>query len=792
MSVTVQAIVACRITLHGQVQGVGLRPAIARLADELHLAGTVANSSAGVVVHVEGSAEQIEMFQSRLTQTGRASGQLSIADVQLCEPAGLSGFHIVDSLVDGPLTTRVPPDRATCDACFAEVSTDQNRRSGYEFTSCTDCGPRYSIIDAMPYDRCRTSMRPFELCGPCVDEYRSPDDRRFHSQTNACPLCGPACTSDANSLTTELAARAVLDGKILALKGLGGYQLIVDATNSEAIDRLRQRKQRPARPLAVMVQTLSDAEALAELSELERTVISGPERPIVLARARPASAYSTLCQSAIHPDLNELGLFLPTTPQHWLLLQRVGRPLIVTSGNLDGDPLAATHADANQTLSGVADVWLHHNRDIVRPIDDSVVRVIANRALTIRNARGLAPLSLPAIERFTRKCAAKTGDVLPPVLAAGGHQKSAVALFNGHQAMLGPHIGDLNSLATRQRFVEHVEQLQTLYRFQPQLIVHDSHPDYFSNQWAESTNTRTLAVQHHHAHVVSGLVQHDWLDREVLGVAFDGTGDGTDGTVWGGEFLHATVHGFKRVAHLRPIRLPGGETAIREPWRVGVSLLLASAGHKSVATFARTWNQTINTKSVLSLASSQLAPETTSVGRLFDGVASLILGIVDSEFDGQPAMLLESAADPSVTGAYDLLIDGPGDAFSVLGSNRRERSSAAVRMQKSAPAQLDWRPMIRHILQDVQDGCAVSVIAAKFHRGLARGVAAMCRRFNLPVVLTGGVFQNRLLTEWVIEELKSSECEVACHSTIPPNDGGLAAGQLAIALARLSHQCKEF
>lgn len=765
MRVTAQGMMACRITLHGQVQGVGLRPVIARLADELSLAGTVANSSVGVVIHVEGSAEQIEMFQSRLTQTGQAPGQLSVADAQLCEPAGHSRFHIVESLVDGPMTTRVPLDLATCDACFAEVSTDNNRRSGYEFTSCTNCGPRYSITKALPFDRCRTSMGPFDLCGLCGNEYRSPNDRRFHSQTNACPICGPVCTSDAKSLTTELAARAVQDGKILGFKGLGGYQLIVDATNSEAVGRLRQRKHRQARPLAVMVQTLSDAEALAEITDRERLLLSGPARPIVLVNAKRAAMCQTLCHEAIHPDLKELGLFLPTTPLHLLLLQHVGRPLVVTSGNLDGDPLAVTRHEAEQKLSDTADVWLHHDRDIVRPIDDSVVRVIVNRPVTIRNARGLAPLSLPAIERFARKFAERTGDDLPQVLAVGGHQKSAVALFNGHQAILGPHIGDLDSLATRQRFVEHVEQLQTLYRCQPRLIVHDSHPDYFSTRWADATDTTTLAVQHHHAHVVSSLVQHDWLDREVLGVAFDGTGDGADGTVWGGEFLRATVHGYERVAYLRPFRLPGGEAAIREPWRVGVSLLLAAAGRNSVATFARTWRPAINVDAVLALVSSEHSLETTSAGRLFDGVASLILGIADSDFDGQLAMLLESAADPSVTAGYEMLVD--------------------------ESLQLDWRPMIRQIQHDLQAECPVSVMAAKFHRGLARGVATVCRQFQRPIVLTGGVFQNRLLTEWLLDELQPSGCEAACHSTIPPNDGGLAAGQLAVALARLTAEFKE-
>lgn len=765
MSVSVRELVACRMTLHGQVQGVGLRPALARLAVELQLSGTVANSSAGVVVQLEGTLGQIRMFQACLEEQGSFFRPLSVADEQFCQPAGHSGFRILESLADGPLMTRVPPDQATCATCLTEVSSDRDRRSGYEFTSCTDCGPRYSIIDAMPYDRCRTSMSRFELCRPCGDEYRSPDDRRFHSQTNACPTCGPVCQSAGNAESIDSAASSVLAGKILGLKGLGGYQLVVDATSREAIDRLRRRKQRPSRPLAVMVQTLAEAESLADLTDVEKAMLSSPTRPIALVKVNQGSSSSTLCHEAIHGGLQEIGLFLPTTPLHFLLLRHVGRPVVVTSGNQEGDPLALTHADAERDLSEVADVWLHHNREIVRPIDDSVVRVMAGRSVTVRNARGLAPLPLPALEHFARKRVAETGEPLPPVLAVGGHQKNAVALFNGHQAILGPHTGDLDSLMTRQRFCDYVENLQSLYRCEPRWIVHDVHPDYFSTRWAQTRAAATQSVQHHFAHVVSGLVQQDWLDREVLGVAFDGTGAGTDGTVWGGEFLQATIDGFRRVAHLRPFRIPGGEAAILEPWRLGVSLLTAAGESSSVDGFARRWKRSLHAGAVASLASSSHSVETTSAGRLFDGVASLILGLADSGFDGQPAMLLESAADTLVTTAYELPLD---DSM-----------------------QLDWRLTVRQILRDVREGKSPGVMATKFHRGLARGVASVCHRFDLPVVLTGGVFQNRLLTEWLLEELQSWHGEVACHSTIPPNDGGLAAGQLAIALAKLSRQQME-
>lgn len=765
MSVSVEEKLACRMVLQGQVQGVGLRPSIAKLAIELQLAGTVANSSAGVVVQLEGAPDRINLFRSSLAQSSRFPQPVSVVDDQFCEPAGHSEFHIRESLVDGPLLTRVPPDQATCLACLTEVSCDSNRRFGYEFTSCTDCGPRYSIIGSMPYDRSRTSMSLFDLCDRCRGEYRSPDDRRFHSQTNACRDCGPVCLSDGDDATIASAASAVVAGKILGLKGLGGYQLTVNATSREAINRLRRRKQRPSRPLAVMVATLAEAELLAELTDVERTILCGPARPILLVKAKQDCPSSVICHEAIRSGLSDLGLFLPTTPLHALLLKQVDRPLVVTSGNLDGDPLAATRFDAERDLSEVVDVWLDHDRRIVRPIDDSVLRVIAKRPVTIRNARGMAPLPLPAIERFAEQCRVEGGESLPTMLAVGGHQKSSIALFSGHQAILGPHVGDHDSLATRQRFLDHVEALQSLYRCRAEWIVHDLHPDYFPTKWAQSASAATLAVQHHFAHVVSGMVQRDWLDREVLGVAFDGTGAGTDGTVWGGEFLQATVHGFQRVASLRPFRLPGGEAAVREPWRVGASLLALTGESRSTGTFARRWKVSSDVGSVGDLALSPFSVVTTSAGRLFDGMASLILGIADSSFDGQPAMLLESVADHSVTAAYEMPLDDDG--------------------------QLDWRPMVRQILQDLSDGISPSVMAAKFHRGLARGVSTVCCRFDLPVVLTGGVFQNRLLTEWLLEELKSSGSEVACHSTIPPNDGGLAAGQLAIALATYSRQQKE-
>ncbi len=758
MTKTCPPITALRMTLHGQVQGVGLRPAVARLADELQLAGFVRNSADGVQLQVEGDAAAVEYFHQQLLNRLPSIAHASIAAIAPCDASQADSFQIIESATTGPLTTRVPRDLAACPDCLREALDESDRRFGYPFTSCTNCGPRYSIVTELPYDRCRTSMSVFDLCPTCDTETTDSDDRRFHSQTNACPDCGPSLKffrpggyGDAEASAVELAASALLAGEILALRGLGGYQLVADATNSAAIARLRSRKRRPSKPLAVMVRSLAEAEELAVLSEIERETLSALANPIVLLEARTDQRIKL--GDGIHPSLRELGLFLPTTPLHRLLLERVERPLVVTSGNVDGDPLAFEQKAAERELAGVADVWLHHDREVVRPIDDSVVRVIADRPVSIRNARGLAPLPLPAIDRLALQIA-DGGQQVPAILAVGGQQKNAVALFDGQQAVLAPHFGDLDSLTSRERFVEQVGQCEELYRCKADLIV------------------------------------HDWLDREVLGVAFDGTGYGTDGTIWGGEFLRATVDRFERVGHLRPFRLPGGEAAIREPWRIAVALLTEVIGAEAATEFLNTRvrrnsdeqcdagrlapfryfqhpTAAIDSRQlndVIALANSDLPPITTSAGRLFDGVASLILGITHSDFEGQPAMLLESAADISNRNAY------------------------AFEISEGSSMQVDWRPMVRHLLDDMGNGVSPDVMAAKFHRGLAKAIAAIVRRFGLPIVLTGGVFQNRVLTEWVLEELASHSCEVGLHASIPPNDGGLAAGQLAIGLAKLGRK----
>ncbi len=671
--------IAIRIRLRGHVQGIGMRPAIARLAAELHLAGTVANDGDGVVIHAEGSQPSIEQFRDHVLDALPPAARVESMLPEQAAVEHLTRFVIRRAESIDEMSTRVPPDIAVCAACLSEVANPNDHRAGYAFTSCTDCGPRYSILRSMPYERCDTSMEPFVFCDRCAREYQSASDRRFHAQTNACPECGPSLwASDRNGqpiakadAAIQIAAEALLRGDIVAIKGIGGYQLLCDATNDSAVGELRKRKHRKTKPLPIMVldaqwRKLPACQAqsmaswkLTPLSALE------PSNPIVIVAD---SGFDSLSPS-IHPGLNNTGMMLPTTPLHWLLVQSAQRPLVVTSGNCDGDPLAYQQETAQETLSSVADLFLHHDRAIVRPIDDSVVRLIADRPVTIRAARGIAPLPLNL-------------DCDQQILAVGGQQKVAIALSNGRQSVLGPHVGDLSTVAARERFIQHVAELCQLYRCQPNIIAHDLHPDYFTTRWATEQNVPKVAVQHHHAHVVAGMIEHDWLDRTVLGIACDGTGLGTDGTIWGGEFLIASAKEFDRVACLRPFLLPGGEAAIREPWRVACSLLSAAIGSDAAVAYAQV--NTLN--DIVPLLSSSDAndyeheslknaagPITSSLGRLFDGVAAIVLGVTEATYEGEPAAMLEAACNTEALGHYTMSLSENGDQLT----------------------HIDWRPLIR-------------------------------------------------------------------------------------------------
>ncbi len=745
-----ESMVALKLTLSGRVQGVGLRPAVARRALKLGLAGQVSNTIQGVELIVEGPVDVLQRFEEGLDAHLPAGAWIENRQREVIETNDLIGFEIIESEVEGPLATQIPPDVAVCQECLAEISEEDNRRLGYPLTNCTNCGPRYSILKTMPYERAQTGMSQFAMCVDCQTEYQSPGDRRFHAQTNACPECGPRIWCDdrngrQNSTqqnAIKAAVAALQQGEIVALRGLGGYQLLVDATSEIAVEKLRKRKRRYGKPLAVMVSSLTEAEKLAHIDDSERHDLTSPVAPIVLLASRSNSGLA----ESINAGLNTLGVMLPTTPLHWLLLQNCTFPLVVTSANQEGEPLIYQRENIKTELRSVADLWLEHDRPIERPIDDSVVRWMAGRRVTIRLARGLAPLSLNLESGF-------------PQIALGGHQKAAFAFNNGRQSILGPHIGDLDSIASCTRFQEQLESLQKLYGVSQNALICDAHPEYFTSLWAERQAVLMETVQHHHAHVVAGMLEQGWLDRQVLGVSFDGTGWGDDQTIWGGEFLLSTATGYKRVAHLRPFCLPGGDSAIREPWRVAVSLVTQAAG-REVAARLRLGTEQAGTLLKM-IDSKRFSPQTTSAGRLFDGVAALVLGVNRCDFEGQAAMLLEAVCDLSEPGCYD------------------------IPLQANKPIQLNWRPLIVQILKDRETGVSPAVMAMRFHRGLARAVARLCERFApMPVIPGGGVFQNRCLVGLLVQEMEQNGQPLGLPGMIPPNDGGLAAGQLAVAVSR--------
>jgi hydrogenase maturation protein HypF len=788
-------VTARQLQLAGRVQGHGIRPAISRLAMQHQLAGHAANTSDGVRIHAEGRLSDIDAFINDVRNLTRTRPDMSLADVSETAVTGCPGFEIlVTGLAQysqGP-AVEVPPDLAVCADCIQELQNPADHRYGYALTSCTACGPRYSIIDVLPFERTSTSMTAFPMCERCDEEYHNPANRRFLAQTTACPQCGPQVWFESPG-TSELcagpdalnaAAQLIVKGGILAMKGIGGYQLICDATNETAVHDLRTRKQRKSRPLAVMVLTAAETGCL--LPECERAAVTSEKNPIVILDQNGIQQLA----ASIHPGINSTGIFLPATPLHTLLVMAVGRPLVVTSGNLESSPMVFETSVARAELHGLADGWLHHNRPIRRPIDDSVVRIIAGQPVTIRAGRGIAPLRL-AFQTSTT------------ILATGGQQKSACALSNGRQVILGPHIGDLTSMAMRHHFIEQVRELQSLYRTTPEVIAHDLHPDYFTSQWAAEQGCQTIAVQHHHAHIVSGMLEHGLLNKKVLGAAFDGSGYGTDGTIWGGEFLLTTTTGIQRVASLLPYVLPGGDMAVREPWRIAVSLLTSAfpnasaeqiadwlsvsrstvgsiSGDRSAAAQNRLTVQQIH--AVQQIVRTESGPRTSSLGRLFDGVAALILGLRTSGFEGEPALQLESCCS---TDSY--LPAGSILPLPEIGSSAEHGEIDGSRLPGQAERLLDWRPFIRKAVVSLNDNSSPAELAVQFHRSVAVTVRMMADQFpEFPVVLSGGCFQNRVLTEYVVEAFSDQPERLNRPGIIPPNDGGLAVGQLVVAAAILN------
>ncbi len=762
---TQENLIALQIVLSGYVQGLGVRPAISQWAQRCQLAGSVSNQSDGVHIFVEGDSVAIERFRNELMDALPKQARI---DQLISEKSALresKNFAIqkceqLQSNHAGPLSTLVPVDAGICQHCLQESKDPTNRRYQDLFISCTNCGPRYSIIRKMPYERAETAMDRFEMCIDCEAEYRQSNNRRFHAQTISCPTCGPkawATDKSGNPISQNMEAirfvcQKLEEGRIVAMRGLGGYQLLVDATNQAAVRRLRSRKQRKEKPLAVMVANIEQAEELAFVSPEERDLLCSPANPIVILQTKP----KTPIAPAVSPQLHTLGIMLPGSSLHYWISELFGKPLVVTSGNIEGEPLAVDVEEAEEKLGDLADCFLHHDRPILNAVDDSVMQVVAGCAMTIRLARGLAPLCLPV----------PTGQHF---VAVGGHQKNAFAISNTQQAILGPHIGNLDGMLMRDHFDSSLRHLRSLYGVVTPELIHDFHPDYHSTRFAQqSTKKTTIRVQHHHAHVVSGMIEHDLLNEQVLGIAFDGTGWGIDQTIWGGEFLLATKNDFQRVASVSPFSLCGGEVAIQNPWRVALSLLKLSVGTEKAISIAR---QIFRNCSVMeikqvcdALGRKSFCYPTTSAGRLFDGVAALVFEMGSVYYEGQLAMLLESRVIEEEQNEYD---------FDIITNTRM--------------IELDWRPTIRQLVDDYEYGTPRDLMASRFHRGLASGICRVCELFpDGSVVLSGGCFQNRVLVELLVEKFDRISRKVVFPEKIPINDGGLAAGQLVAGSVRVS------
>ncbi len=750
------------IVVSGIVQGVGFRPFVYGLAGQFHLSGFIKNRSGEVFIEVEGEAADLDRFLHVLRTAPPPLARIDSVTWSTLQPRGDASFHIQASGADTERPIFLSPDVATCADCLAELFDPSDRRYRYPFLNCTNCGPRLTIITGSPYDRERTTMATFAMCPACRAEYDDPNDRRFHAQPTACPVCGPRLEirepggrAVATADPIAYAASALRRGQIGALKSLGGYHLTCAAADDRAVGELRRRKQRDEKPFAIMVADMEVVRALCWVSDDEAALLESIRRPIVLLRRRHGSC---LCEG-IAPRNPRVGVMLPYTPLHHLLLHKLeGVPLVMTSGNLSDEPIAFEDGDALTRLSGIADFFVDHNRTIHLRCDDSVVQVVAGVELPVRRARGYAPepLTMPVECRV-------------PVLALGGQLKSTFALGRGRHAFLSQHLGDLDHYEALRAYEEAIVHFERLFQLRPEVLVHDLHPDYASTRYArEHAGDRPrLAVQHHHAHLASGMAEHG-LNEPLIGVIFDGTGYGTDGTIWGGEFLVGDYLGFRRAAHFRPVAMPGGERAIREPWRMAVSYL-ADAGEdrsflseqaspQALATIERMLERRIN------------APWTSSAGRLFDAVAAIagVRGVVS--FEGQAAMELEGlAAEWAGEGSYPFEIV-EGDAL-----------------------QIDVRPMIRALAADRRRGIGPGVLARRFHRMLVEIIAQICAclraRTGLDgVVLSGGVFLNGLLTAEVGERLTADGFRVYRQRRVPPNDGGLSLGQLAVAAARGWHE----
>jgi hydrogenase maturation protein HypF len=767
-----------RLRLHvevrGAVQGVGFRPFVYRLANELALSGWVNNSRQGAAIEIEGGRERLAEFMRRLREDKPRPCVIHSLTPSYLPMVGYNGFEVRDSRESGPKSAVILPDLATCSDCLREIFDPNNRRFRYPFTNCTNCGPRFSIIEDLPYDRPRTTMKRFPMCAACRAEYDNPVDRRFHAQPNACPHCGPHLelwdTSGKIFATHDDALRAAADalrrGTIVAAKGIGGFHLFVDARDQNAVLRLRRRKLREEKPFGLMYPSLDSLRQDCCVSEMEERLLLSPQSPLVLlgrlasggrkppdAHTQGAYAPRSLIAPAVAPGNPYLGVMLPYTPLHHLLLAELGFPIVATSGNRSDEPICLDEREALTRLAGIADLFLIHDRPIARQVDDSVVRVVLEREMVLRRARGYAPYPVPVAQ------------ALSPLLAVGAHQKNTLAIAAGCQVVVSQHIGDLDTPLALSAFRRVAEDLPRLYELEPQAVVCDQHPDYHSTRYAENMGLPVVRVQHHYAHTRACMAEHG-LSGPLLGVSWDGTGFGLDGTIWGGEFLHVADDGFQRVAHLRTFRLPGGERAVREPRRTAVGLLYELLGEEvfdrddlaPLRDYSRTERGLLRNM----LRGGVNSPWTSSAGRLFDAVSALLDIRQTVAFEGQAAMELEFALEKAETAEpYPFVL--------------------------TTTCVLDWEPMIRAILENIRHGSLTPTIARRFHDTLAEMIVAMARsRGERTVVLSGGCFQNAYLLERAVTRLRDADFDAYWPQRIPPNDGGIALGQILAAIPSIS------
>ncbi len=745
------------IQVRGIVQGVGFRPFVYNLARSLGLSGFVFNSSSGVTIEIEGIGAEVDAFLLKLKSDPPKLAEVSEITVSPIDLQGGSGFSILESRDQAGEFALVSPDAGTCDACRRDFTDPANRRYGYPFTNCTHCGPRYTIIRDIPYDRANTTMSPFTMCAECQAEYEDSGDRRFHAQPNACAVCGPSLTLVAQETFAgkdpmpmiRRTCALLREGKIVAVKGLGGFLLACDATNDAAVVELRKRKRRPHKPFALMVADVPAARRLCTVSAQDEASLLSPRRPIVIL---PRLAQSPL-SDGIAPGDKTLGLMLPYTPLHSLLFsESEWTALVMTSGNLSEEPIVVANDEALSVLGGVADSFLLHNRDIATRVDDSVVRTFEGRERVLRRSRGFVPQSIDL------------GIEMDEVLAFGGELKNTFCLTKSRYAILSQHIGDLENYETMRFFEETLSFLKHVFRVAPRAAAHDLHPRYMSTRMALASGIKHLfGVQHHHAHIASCMAENH-LQGKVLGVAMDGTGYGTDGKIWGGEFLLADFSGFTRRAHLRNVLLPGGDAAVRQPWRMALSYLRDTFGGQIPDLLGIGERQ-------LALVDTMLARrihtvETSSCGRLFDAVAALLGLASEVTFEGQAAIALEALAKPGVEDRYDFEIAG------------------------GEPLILDFRPLIVAIAKDISSKRRVGEISARFHNTLSAAIGEACSRIGSSdgvdrVCLSGGSFQNLYLLGRTVVELRRRGFGVYLHAQVPANDGGLALGQAMIANQRL-------